>query len=40
VYLKGKKSTEYNGNVTNFEIGKNAMRFTFLHINQGFNVYV
>ena len=25
---------------TNFEIGKNAMRFTFLHINQGFNVYV
>jgi hypothetical protein len=34
------KSTEYQGNVTNFEIGKNAMRFTFLHINQGFNVYV
>jgi len=34
------KSTEYHGNVTNFEIGKNAMRFTFLHINQGFNVYV
>tara|TARA_Y100000746_G_scaffold131146_1_gene112259 strand:- start:360 stop:515 length:156 start_codon:yes stop_codon:yes gene_type:complete len=34
------KSPEYHGNVTNFEIGKNAMRFTFLHINQGFNVYV
>ena len=38
--IETEKSTEYHGNVTNFEIGKNAMRFTFLHINQGFNAYV